>query len=88
MSHRLPLLALGILFAIVVAAAPPAMAATTRPPLTPAQRIARIHSRLDHLEHRESILRSKGKTQRLAKVEARVAILQRQLAKLQARVSQ
>ena len=88
MSHRLPLLALGTLLMIVVATATPAMATTMRPPLTPAQRIARVHSLLDRLEHRETILRSMGKTQRLAKVETRIALLQRRIAKLQARVKQ
>ncbi|ACH84330.1 hypothetical protein F6A13_11140 [Acidithiobacillus sp. 'AMD consortium'] len=51
--------------------------------LTSAQRVARIQSRLGHLEHRETLLRSKGKTRRLAKVDARIAKLQTRFGKLQ-----
>lgn len=84
MNRRLPILPIGILSAILAAATPLALAATaSHPSLTPAQRIARIQSRISHLEHRETILRSKGKTQRLAKVEARVAKLQARVGKLQ-----
>ncbi|MHB8249627.1 MAG: hypothetical protein ACYDCX_12190 [Acidithiobacillus sp.] len=86
MNRRLPILPVGILSAILAAATPPALAATaSRPSLTPAQRIARIQSRMGHLEHRETLLRSKGKTQRLAKVEARVAKLQARVGKLQSK---
>ena len=51
--------------------------------LTSAKRVARIQSHLGHLEHREALLRSKGKTQRLAKVDARIANLQTRFGKLQ-----
>jgi hypothetical protein len=84
MNRRLPILPLGILSAVLAAATPLALAATVdHRPLTPAQRVARIQSRLGRLEHREIFLRSKGKTQRLAKVEARVAKLQARVGKLQ-----
>lgn len=84
MNRRLPILPVSIFSAILAAATPLALATTaTHPPLTPAQRIARIQSRLGYLKHRETLLRSKGKTQRLAKVEARVAKLQARVGKLQ-----
>lgn len=84
MNRSLPILPLGILSAVLAAATPLALAATVdHRPLTPAQRVARIQSRLGRLEHRETLLRSKGKTQRLAKVKARVAKLQARVGKLQ-----
>jgi hypothetical protein len=57
MNRRLPIPPLYILSAILAAATPPAIAATaSHPSLTPAQRIARIQSRLGRLEHRETLL--------------------------------
>ena len=86
MNRCLSVLPFGIFSAVLAAATPLALAATvSHPSPTPAQRIARIQSRLGRLEHRETLLRSKGKTQRLAKVEARVAKLQARVGKLQSK---
>ena len=88
MNRRLRTFPLYILSAILAATTLSALAATaSHPSLTPAQRIARNQSRIGRLEHRETLLRSKGKTQRLAKVEARVAKLQARVGKLKGKIA-
>ncbi len=88
MNRRSRALPLYILCAILAATALPALATgASHPPLTPAQRIAHIQSRIGRLEHREAVLRSKGKTQRLAKVRARVARLQARVGKLKGKIA-
>ncbi len=88
MSRRSRALPLYILVAILAATALPALATNaSHPLLTPAQRIARIQSRIGRLEHREVVLRSKGKTQRLAKVQARVARLQARVGKFKGEIA-
>jgi hypothetical protein len=84
-SHALPLY---ILAAILAATVLPALATSaSHPPLTPAQRIARIQSRIGRLEHREVVLRAKGKTHRLAKVQARLARLQARVGKFKSEIA-
>ncbi len=83
MNHRYRLMSAAVLAVMLVATTPLALAATAgHPPLTPAQRMMRIQSRIGHLQHRETRLRARGKTRRLAKVEARVAKLQARLGML------
>lgn len=86
MNSRLTILSVSILSAILVTVSAPALAdMTNHLSITPAQRIARIQSRIGHLEHRESILRSRGKTQRLGKMEARVGKLRTRINKIEER---
>ena len=80
MTHRL-----SFLFALALLFATPVATASTRinhPRFTPAQRITHIQSRIHRLERREAILRTKGKTLRLQKVEMRISRLGQRLDKL------
>ncbi|MBU2773184.1 hypothetical protein HMI48_04435 [Acidithiobacillus ferrooxidans] len=86
MKSRLFILSLGIFSMFLTMAMPQAFASTSGySSLSPAQRIAHIQSRLGRLKHREVVLQSKGKTQRLTKVEARITKLQARLEKLQSK---
>ncbi|MGK9452252.1 hypothetical protein ACSSZE_13515 [Acidithiobacillus caldus] len=88
MDRRIPALSIGTISAafLLVTAAPIALATTSNHPvLTTAQKITRLESRLSRLEHRETVLRSKGKTKLLAKVEGRVTKLEVHLNKLKGR---
>lgn len=80
MNHRLSVVPIIVL----LLAAPLAMASTTaiHPRFAPAQRIAHIQARIHHLEHREVLLRTRGKTRRMQKVEMRISRLGRRLYKL------
>lgn len=80
MNHRL----LSLPVVVLLLGAPFAIASTTaiHPRLAPAQRIAHIQVHIHHLEHREVLLRTRGKTRRMQKVEMRIARLGRRLDKL------